>query len=62
MQIIFRRMNRIKIFKSNTLRFLEQDVNNFIADKVVKNISMQVSQNDYIVIILYEEREWKSIL
>ena len=57
MQIIFKRMNRIKIFKSNTLRFLEQDVNNFIADKVVKNISMQVSQNDYIVIILYEERE-----
>ena len=57
MQIIFRRMNRIKIFKSNTLRFLEQDVNNFIDDKVVKNISMQVSQNDYIVIILYEERE-----
>ena len=57
MQIIFRRMNRIKIFKSNTLRFLEQDVNNCIADKVVKNISMQVSQNNYIVIILYEERE-----
>ena len=57
MQIIFRRMNRIKIFKSNTLRFLEQDVNNFIVDKVVKNISMQVSQNDYIVIILYEEKE-----
>ena len=44
-------MNRIKIFKSNTLRFLEQDINNFIVDKVVKNISMQVSQNDYIVIM-----------
>ena len=57
MQIIFRRMNRIKIFKSNTIRFLEQDVNHFIVDKVVKNISMQVSQNDYIVIILYEEKE-----
>ena len=57
MQIIFRRMNRIKIFKSNTLKFLEQDINNFIVDKVVKNISMQVSQNDYIVIILYEEKE-----
>lgn len=54
MQIIFRHMNKIKIFKSNALRFLEQDVNNFIVDKVVKSISMQVSQNDYIVIVLYE--------
>mgnify|MGYP007065768019 CR=1 FL=1 len=43
MQIIFRHMNKIKIFKSNALRFLEQDVNNFIVDKVVKSISMQVS-------------------
>ena len=43
MQIIFRRMNRIKIFKSNTLKFLEQDINNFIVDKVVKSISMQVN-------------------
>lgn len=50
-------MNRIKIFKSNALKFLEQDVNNFVVDKVVKSISMQVHQNDYIVIILYEVHE-----
>ena len=50
-------MNRIKIFKSNTLKFLEQDVNNFIANKVVKSISVQVSQNDYVIIVLYEVYE-----
>lgn len=50
-------MNRIKIFKSNALKFLEQDVNNFIVDKVVKSISVQVSQNDYVIIVLYEVYE-----
>ena len=50
-------MNKIKIFRSSTIKFLEQDVNNFIANKVVKNISMQVIDKDYIVMILYEENE-----
>lgn len=56
MQTIFS-MNKVKIFKSNTIRFLEQDVNNFIIDKTVKSISMQVNQNDYIIIVLYEVYE-----
>ena len=56
MRIIFS-MNKVKIFKSNTIRFLEQDVNNFIMDKIVKSISMQINQTDYIVIVLYEVRE-----
>ena len=50
-------MNKIKIFRLSTIKFLEQDVNNFIANKVVKNISIQVTDKDYVVMILYEENE-----
>lgn len=50
-------ITKIKIFNDDTLEGLEDEVNKFIKNRVIKGIQFIIGKSSFYIVVLYQERE-----